>query len=157
MSTRVLGVISSVIWSMNIPALSRNVLQTHACAPLAPLRVMFLAPTLCLTDTPVWTAVSTVNSRMYYNNRINNELTNFDFMPLAHSKVKTCCSMSIDALIIEPEPAWLVFSAFREHTSPNDSETYQALNLHLNIETAGFVNPVFCGNTALMTRKPTRL
>ena len=123
-TARVHGVIPSDTSSLNTPACSRNVLQNPACAHLAPTHAVFSPPTSCQTDTHVWTAISTVNSHMYCNNRINHELTNFDFMPLVDSKVNTSRSMRSDVVIIEPEPAGPVISAFCGNTSLNDSETY---------------------------------
>ena len=121
-TARVHGVTPSDTSSLNTPAFSRNVLQNPACAPPAPPRVVFSAPTSCQTDTPVWTAINKVSRSMYSNNCINHELTNFNFVPLVHSKVKSTCSMSRDAAIIEPEPAGPVISAFRGNTALNDSE-----------------------------------
>ena len=118
--------------SLTTPACSRNVLQNPMRVCLAPTCVTFSAPTSCQTDTPVWTAISTVSSSMYSNNRINHELIKFNFVPLVHSKVKHICFMSRNAAIIEPEPAGPIISAFRGNTTPNDSENYQTRNLPLN-------------------------
>ena len=142
-------------------------LQNRTRTPLTSTRVMFSAPTSCQTDTPVWTAVSTVHSTMYSNNGISHELTNFNFVPLVHLKVKSTSSMCRDVATIEPEPAGPVISTFHGNTALNDSEKYFTRKLPLNIDPVrpvdpafsgnmvrndpvGPVNPAFCGNVALI-------
>ena len=66
----------SAAWSMTIRFFSGNVLYNHKEALKMPPQSVFSAPTSRQVDTPVWTAVSTVNSCMYSNNQINNDLTN---------------------------------------------------------------------------------
>ena len=91
-SNRVHDGIFSAALTMNIPAFSGNVLQNHMGVPPTPLHMFFFQHPrhVRLIRQYVWTAVNTINSRMYYNNRINHELTNFDFIPLGDSEVKTC-------------------------------------------------------------------
>ena len=55
---------------------------------------------------------------MYSNNLINNELTNFDFMPLVHSKVKTYRFVRSDTPI--NEPAVYGITAIRGNTASNE-------------------------------------
>ena len=65
---------------------------------------------------------------MYYNNRIVNELTNSDFMPLVRSKVKTCSSVHSDTL--NNEPVMYGTSTFRGNTASNEMRIYRTMTLN---------------------------
>ena len=134
--------------SMTIPSFSSNVLYSSSGAPVTLPQSVFSAPTSCQVDTPVWTAVSTVNSRMYYNNRINNELTNFDFMPLVHSKVKMCRSVRSDTL--NNEPAVYGTTVFHGITASNEMRTHQTMKL--NNEPAVYGTIDFCSSSESCNR-----
>ena len=101
--------------------------------PIAHTCVTFSAPTSCQTDTPVWTAVSTVHSQMYPNNDISHELSNFNFIPLVHSKVKSASSKSRYVATIESEP---------------ETETYPTKNLPRTNELFQLVKPAVRGTLA---------
>ena len=100
---------------------------------------------------------------MYYNNRINKELTNFDFMRLVHSKVKMFRSMRSDAL--NNEPAVYGTNVLRGNTVSNKMRTHQTINL-TNVP-AVYGTAAFRDNTAskemrahrtvTLNKKPLRL
>ena len=146
-TARVHGVIPSDTSSLNTPACSRNVLQNPTCVPLAPTRVTFSAHTSCQIDTPVWTAISTVSSYMYSNNRINHELTNFDVVHLVHSKVYSVRDVSYITRFMEMLPLMNLLGLY----IPRFEEMLPLMNL------LGLLIPHFADMLPLLTRKLTRL